>query len=523
MMISVILPAYNEAKRLGKAVKTVKDCLEEIGYDYEIIIAEDGSTDGTDLIAKRLAEKDCRIFHLHSDERLGRGRALANAIKFARGDIVAYLDVDLSTDMSHFRELIDAIMSGYDIAIGSRLMRDSHTERPFKRDFASKVYNFLVRFLLGSKLKDHQCGFKAFKKSSILNLLDKIKDNHWFWDTELLVLAQREGLKIKEIPVRWRQGEDTKVRFRRDVIYMFSQILRMWIESKRSKKFFTFSIILSVLILVLLAFFSGFSIENLLKLNPFFLIPAFFIYILTFLVRGYRFTYILKIIGFQVPTTFSTEGIAISQMVNVVTPARAGDLVRAYIFRMKNVPISNCISALAVERLFDLFAVITLSIIPIVFFGSFRYIKEVTYAFLICLAIIFIVLLLSRMENIIGRMSKDVKKAMHRGFLALFGISITNWIMDVLTCYSIGLSFNANFFAVMLAVAIANIVKAIPITPGGIGTYEAVVTAILTAFGLDSSNAFTIALLDHTLKNLLTVILGYSSIVHLNVKMKEIA
>ena len=131
--------------------------------------------------------------------------------------------------------------------------------------------------------------------------------------------------------------------------------------------------------------------------------------------------------------------------------------------------------------------------------------------------------LLSRMENIIGRMSKDVKKAMHRGFLALFGISITNWIMDVLTCYSIGLSFNANFFAVMLAVAIANIVKAIPITPGGIGTYEAVVTAILTAFGLDSSNAFTIALLDHTLKNLLTVILGYSSIVHLNVKMKEIA
>lgn len=521
MKISVILPAYNEAERLEKAVKVVKDCLEKIGYDYEIIIAEDGSTDGTDLIAKRLAENDDRIVHLHSDERLGRGKALTNAIKVSKGDIVAYLDVDLSTDMSHFKELIDAIENGYDIATGSRLMKESNTERPFKRDFASRVYNFLVRFLLGSKLKDHQCGFKAFKKSSILPLLDKIKDNHWFWDTELLVLAQREGLKVKEIPVRWRQGRDTKVRFKRDVIYMFSQIMRMWMESKRSKKFFAFSIILSIAILVVLALFSGFSLKNLLMLNPTFLTLALSIYVVTFLLRGYRFSYILKVMEFQVPTSFSTEGVAISQMVNVVTPARAGDLVRAYVFKMKNVPISNCISALAVERIFDLFAVITLSLIPIAFFGSFRYLKEVTYAVSIALAVISAVFLLSRMENVIGRMSKDVKSAMHRGFLVLFILSIFNWTLDVLTCYSIGLSFNVNLFAVMLAVAIANVVKAVPLTPGGIGAYEVVVTAILTTFGLNSSNAFTIALVDHTLKNLTTILLGYASIVHLNLKVKE--
>jgi len=233
MKVSIILPAYNEAKRIEKAVKVVKEYLKRSNYDYEIIIAEDGSTDGTDKIAERLAKSNSRIIHLHSNERLGRGKALTNAIRQAKGDIVAYLDVDLSTDMKHLKELIDAIARGYDVATGSRLMRGSKTERPFKRDLASRIYNLLVRLMLGSKLRDHQCGFKAFRKSSILPLLDKIKDNYWFWDTELLVLAQKFDLKVKEIPVKWKQSEDTKVRFAKDVSYMFSQILRMFSQNKK--------------------------------------------------------------------------------------------------------------------------------------------------------------------------------------------------------------------------------------------------------------------------------------------------
>ncbi|WP_457550451.1 flippase-like domain-containing protein [Archaeoglobus sp.] len=523
MKVSVILPAYNEAESIENAVKTVKSYLEKLGYDYEIIIAEDGSTDGTDKIARRLAEKDERIVHLHSDERLGRGKALTNAIKRAKGEIVAYLDVDLSTDMEHFKELVEAISNGYDIATGSRLMKESRAERPLKRDIASRVYNILVRFMLGSKLRDHQCGFKAFKKSSILPLLEKVKDNHWFWDTELLVLAQREGLKVKEIPVRWKQGRDTKVRFKRDVLYMFSQILRMWIESKRSKKFIAVSTLASVSIIVALAYFSGFSLKDLLSLNPLFLGVASVIYLSTFLVRGYRFEYILRKVGFRVPTLFSSEGVAVSQMVNVVTPARIGDVVRAYVFKLKNVPISSCLSALAVERIFDLFAVVILSLVSATFLGSFVYMREIAYAVVIGISIIIAVLIFSKMENIVGRMSKDVKTALHRGFPVLITLSILNWLMDVATCYVIGLPFNANLFSVMLAVAIANIVKAIPITPGGIGTYEAVVTGILTAFGLSSSEAFTIALVDHTIKNLITLVLGYVSIIHLNVKIRDIA
>uniref|UniRef100_A0A7C3UB83 Glycosyltransferase family 2 protein n=1 Tax=Geoglobus ahangari TaxID=113653 RepID=A0A7C3UB83_9EURY len=226
-MISVILPAYNEAKRLKDSVEKIVEYLKENVSEFEIIIAEDGSRDGTDKIAKELAERYKFIRHLHSKERLGRGKALNNAIRNAKYEFVLYMDVDLSTDLKHIGDVLKALNDGYDIAIGSRLLSESDAARPLYRDIPSRIYNFLVRFLLGSKIRDHQCGFKAFRKSRIIKLLDKIKDNHWFWDTEILVLAQRKGLKIAEIPVKWRHSGKSKVNLTKDSIYMFKNIIRM--------------------------------------------------------------------------------------------------------------------------------------------------------------------------------------------------------------------------------------------------------------------------------------------------------
>ena len=227
MMISIVFPAYNEAERIEKAIKETEKFLKEINYDYEIIVAEDGSTDGTDKIVQELVNDKIRLFH--SDVRLGRGKALMNAFEKAKGEIVISMDVDLATNIKHLKELIEAIENGYDIAIGSRLIEGSKAKRSFERLLYSKVYNFLVRALLKSKIKDHQCGFKAFKKDIVVKLGKEAKDNHWFWDTEILVLAQRKGYKIKEIPVEWTEGKDTKVR-RTDVFYMFSRILKMWLR-----------------------------------------------------------------------------------------------------------------------------------------------------------------------------------------------------------------------------------------------------------------------------------------------------
>jgi glycosyltransferase involved in cell wall biosynthesis len=237
MQVSLILPAYNEAVRIEDTVNQTAKALEEFTSSFEIIIAEDGSSDGTDKIASKLAEKYSYVQHLHSDSRQGRGKALNRAFKSTSGEMLCYIDVDLATDMSHLKELIESIsIEGYDFATGSRMMPQSKVKRPLKRSFASQGFNFLVRTLLHSKLYDHQCGFKAFRREPLFDLLDKVKDTHWFWDTELFIISQYHGYKVKEFPVVWRHGGATKVNLRKDVLEMGSQIFRLRQDLKKEKQ-----------------------------------------------------------------------------------------------------------------------------------------------------------------------------------------------------------------------------------------------------------------------------------------------
>jgi glycosyltransferase involved in cell wall biosynthesis len=226
--VSVVFPAYNEAHSLKPAVDRVTQALNEFTCSYEIIIAEDGSTDGTDKLAAALAEKYPFVKHIHREKRLGRGAALKNAFKQSSGRVLVYMDLDLATDLKHLKALIDAVESeGYDFATGSRLLPESNVKRSGTRNIASKAYNFLVRELLGSKIRDHQCGFKVFRREPLMLLLDEVEANHWFWDTEILVRAYHRGYKIKEIPVSWKGKRETKVRIFHDSVYMGWQIFSL--------------------------------------------------------------------------------------------------------------------------------------------------------------------------------------------------------------------------------------------------------------------------------------------------------
>ena len=236
--LSVVLPAHNEASKLEAAVRQTKQAFAAFSSAYEILIAEDGSTDGTAEIANRIASEDPSVRHIHSDERLGRGKALNRAFKSTRGDILMYMDVDLSTDLSSVKPLINALTEEqYDFATGSRMMKTSDVTRSIKRTIMSKAFNSLVRTILRSKLRDHQCGFKSFRKEALMQILDEIEDEHWFWDTELLVRAQRNGYKVKEIPVVWvdKGGAGTKVNTFGDSISMFSSILRLYVTLEKEK------------------------------------------------------------------------------------------------------------------------------------------------------------------------------------------------------------------------------------------------------------------------------------------------
>ena len=194
--VTAVLPVFNDVEALKTAIPKSIETLEAYGKSFELIIAEDGSTDGSRECVEEWEKKDPRVRLLHSDERQGRGRALNRALAESRGEIFCYYDVDLATDISHLAELLDHIEDGADVATGSRLMKDSSIVRSGDREIASRGYNFLVRLFLGSKLNDHQCGFKAYRSAVLLELVQKIQAPHWFWDTESLVLAQKAGLRV---------------------------------------------------------------------------------------------------------------------------------------------------------------------------------------------------------------------------------------------------------------------------------------------------------------------------------------
>ena len=226
--VSAVLPVYNDLAALKTAIPRSLEALEAIAPgEFELIVAEDGSTDGSTEFVREYETEDSRVRLFHADERLGRGRALNRAFAAAKGSIVCYYDVDLATDMQHLTGLIGAIRDGYDIATGSRLLAGSAITRSGGREIASRGYNALVRAFLKSKLYDHQCGFKAFRRDRLLPLLPSVAADHWFWDTEILVRAQKNGYRIYEFPVQWRQGEGTTVR-RKDVVDMGSAVVRLW-------------------------------------------------------------------------------------------------------------------------------------------------------------------------------------------------------------------------------------------------------------------------------------------------------
>lgn len=225
--VSAVIPVYNDREALLTAIPRSLEVLDALGEPFELIVAEDGSRDGSPGLVREFESGDSRVRLLHSDSRLGRGKALTRAFQAAKGSIVCYYDVDLATDMRHLATLISAIGKGYDISTGSRLLPESRIERTGGREMASRGYNLLVRSVLSSRIHDHQCGFKAFNRDRLLALLPAVRDNHWFWDTEVLVRAQRAGFRICEFPVSWNQGKKTTVR-RNDVWDMGSAVVRLW-------------------------------------------------------------------------------------------------------------------------------------------------------------------------------------------------------------------------------------------------------------------------------------------------------
>lgn len=225
--VDIVIPVYNEQRALPGCIDVLRRYLaEDFPFDWAITIVDNASTDDTPAVADELARRDrVRVLRL---DRKGRGLALRAAWSASAADVVVYMDVDLSTGLDALLPLVASLAGGHsDIAIGSRLAPGARTVRGAKRELISRCYNMLIRCTHGAKFSDAQCGFKAARTAVVRPLLAHVVDDAWFFDTELLLLAEHNGLRVHEVPVDWVEDTDSRVRLARTIADDLRGLLRV--------------------------------------------------------------------------------------------------------------------------------------------------------------------------------------------------------------------------------------------------------------------------------------------------------
>lgn len=221
--VSIFVPVYNEEKILEFHIRILKRYLNALPYSWELFIVNDGSKDMSTEIMNDIAARDKRIKHIYYEEGKTRRENLAASFKHANADTIVMLDMDLSANLRYLRSLIDEVKKNkYDLAIGSRYLKGSKVKRGLFRWLVSKAFVLGCHIYYNSKISDYECGFKAFKKQVILDLVkaagyDKTKKRGVFWDAEILMRAEKKKYSLKEIPIDWTEGAKSELNFKREV------------------------------------------------------------------------------------------------------------------------------------------------------------------------------------------------------------------------------------------------------------------------------------------------------------------
>ena len=226
---SIVIPAYNEAQRLGATLENVVHYLHRKNLSAEIIVANDGSRDGTAEIVNSYAVRFPAVRLLENPGNRGKGYSVRNGMLHARGQVLLFTDADLSSPIEESEKLFAALAAGADVAIGSRWVQaELQSQRqPLHRQLFGRVFNLLLRITLGLKFKDTQCGFKAFSRKAAETLFPRQRIERWGFDPELLFLADRFGLKVTEVPVAWAHSPGTRISPLTDGTRMFVEMLRI--------------------------------------------------------------------------------------------------------------------------------------------------------------------------------------------------------------------------------------------------------------------------------------------------------
>jgi dolichyl-phosphate beta-glucosyltransferase len=226
---SIVLPAYNESARIGESLEKILAYVATSGWEVEILVVNDGSTDSTAEIVRSLAKSNPLLRLVENPGNRGKGYSVRNGMLRARGDILLFSDADLSSPIEEAGKQFAAIGEGADIAMGSRWLRpELQTHRqPLRRQFFGRIFNLALRTILGLNFKDTQCGFKALTRQAAQAIFPLQKIERWGFDPEVLFLAKKLGFSIKEVPVLWSHRDGTRINPLRDGIRMFGEVLKI--------------------------------------------------------------------------------------------------------------------------------------------------------------------------------------------------------------------------------------------------------------------------------------------------------
>jgi glycosyltransferase involved in cell wall biosynthesis len=229
MTYSIVIPAYNESQRLRATLERVLAHVQRQNWDAEIVVVNDGSRDNTAEIVREFAAKNSSVRLVENPGNRGKGYSVRNGILNSRGDVVIFSDADLSSPIEETPKLLQSLAAGADIAIGSRWLRaELQTKRQsLLRQVFGRVFNLLLRLILGLRFKDTQCGFKAFTRTAAQTILPLQKIERWGFDPEILFLARRFNFRVDEIPVHWGHSGGTRINPIVDGARMFQEMLRI--------------------------------------------------------------------------------------------------------------------------------------------------------------------------------------------------------------------------------------------------------------------------------------------------------
>lgn len=235
--VSIIIPAYNERERIGQTLDRVLDCIERRAWDAEVLVVDDGSTDGTLDIVEGFMQRDSHVNLLRNPSNRGKGYSVRNGLLQALGDVVMFTDADLSAPIDEAERLFDAIRDGADVAIGSRwLERQRQTAyQPLYRRFFGRCFNAVTRVVMGLPYADTQCGFKAFRRPAAQMIFRLQRIERWGFDPEILFIARRLRFRVTEVPVTWGHDERSKISYLRDGAKMLEDMARIRSNNMRGR------------------------------------------------------------------------------------------------------------------------------------------------------------------------------------------------------------------------------------------------------------------------------------------------